>query len=570
MALATASPDGMPSVRIVLLKGIDDARRAVLHQLRLAQGPRAGREPARGGDAPLAAAAPRGARWRARSSGSTAEESDAYFASRGRGVAARRVGVEAGHADPDRAGARARRSPTPTPRYPGRGRPAAGVLGRLPARARRGRALAGPAGPAARPRALPARRGRRLALGAAVAVSWLGGPLDVDGLAVDAVRSALEAAAELAEARGLGRPAVSLSEEHVAVAFASERHARVRGEPAGAGFAPLSRMVRCRDGWARTHANYAAPRGGAAARARDRRRRRRSWRRPRRRCAPSSSRTRSSPRAAAPPRCAREAEWAAHPAGAALAGTSLVGMAGRGVRGPSRSRHARGRAAPAGAGAAPAAAARARPAAGLRVLDLTRVIAGPVAGRTLAALGAEVLRIDPPALPEMPEAHLDTGPGKRSALLDLADAERREALLAGADVLLTGYRPGSLDRFGLERRPGARARVAERVGDGGAVGAGGAASTRWSRSRAGSRRRAPRPTGRRGAPGAGARPRHRAPDGRGRAARPRRPRARRARPPRPALARPHRRRAARPPAPRRRRPARPDPDRFRVASATCR
>ena len=87
------------------------------------------------------------------------------------------------------------------------------------------------------------------------------------------------------------------------------------------------------------------------------------------------------------------------------------------------------------------------------MLDLTRVIAGPVAGRTLAALGAEVLRIDPPALPELPEAHLDTGPGKRSALLDLADAERREALLAGADVLLTGYRPGSLDRFGLDRHP---------------------------------------------------------------------------------------------------------------------
>ena len=87
------------------------------------------------------------------------------------------------------------------------------------------------------------------------------------------------------------------------------------------------------------------------------------------------------------------------------------------------------------------------------MLDLTRVIAGPVAGRTLAALGAEVLRIDPPALPEMPEAHLDTGAGKRSALLDLGDAERREALLAGADVLLTGYRGGSLDRFLGERHP---------------------------------------------------------------------------------------------------------------------
>src|SRR6185437_12277799 len=78
---------------------------------------------------------------------------------------------------------------------------------------------------------------------------------------------------------------------------------------------------------------------------------------------------------------------------------------------------------------------------------------GPVAGRTLAALGADVLRIDPPGLPELPEAHLDTGPGKRTALLDLADVERREALLAGADVLLTGYRHGALFRFGLERHP---------------------------------------------------------------------------------------------------------------------
>jgi crotonobetainyl-CoA:carnitine CoA-transferase CaiB-like acyl-CoA transferase len=86
----------------------------------------------------------------------------------------------------------------------------------------------------------------------------------------------------------------------------------------------------------------------------------------------------------------------------------------------------------------------------VRVLDLTRVIAGPVAGRTLAALGADVLRIDPPGLPELPEAHVDTGPGKRSAVLDLADAPRREALLDGADVLLLGYRPGSLARFGLD------------------------------------------------------------------------------------------------------------------------
>ncbi|MFD1533102.1 CoA transferase [Pseudonocardia aurantiaca] len=85
-----------------------------------------------------------------------------------------------------------------------------------------------------------------------------------------------------------------------------------------------------------------------------------------------------------------------------------------------------------------------------RVLDLTRVIAGPVATRTLAAHGADVLRIDAPGRPEIPLQAFDTLPGKRSALLDLG--ARRDVLaelLAGADVVIAGYRPGALDRFGL-------------------------------------------------------------------------------------------------------------------------
>src|SRR5262249_4211076 len=86
-------------------------------------------------------------------------------------------------------------------------------------------------------------------------------------------------------------------------------------------------------------------------------------------------------------------------------------------------------------------------------LDLTRVIAGPVATRTLALLGADVLRIDSPELPEIPAQHLDTGMGKRSTLLDLArpaDRQTFEDLLATAGVVVTGYRPGALDRFGLD------------------------------------------------------------------------------------------------------------------------
>ncbi|MYX52720.1 CoA transferase, partial [Streptomyces sp. SID8385] len=78
----------------------------------------------------------------------------------------------------------------------------------------------------------------------------------------------------------------------------------------------------------------------------------------------------------------------------------------------------------------------------------TRVLAGPVATRTLALLGAEVLRLDAPWLPESQDALDDTGMGKRSARLDLATADGRAAfgrLLERADVVVTGYRPGALE-----------------------------------------------------------------------------------------------------------------------------
>lgn len=96
---------------------------------------------------------------------------------------------------------------------------------------------------------------------------------------------------------------------------------------------------------------------------------------------------------------------------------------------------------------------------GIRVLDLTRVIAGPVCTRTLALLGADVLRIDPPNLPEPEWQHLDTGHGKRSALSD-ARSPGMDALLHQADVVVLGYRPAALERLGLspvtltEQHPG--------------------------------------------------------------------------------------------------------------------
>jgi crotonobetainyl-CoA:carnitine CoA-transferase CaiB-like acyl-CoA transferase len=99
----------------------------------------------------------------------------------------------------------------------------------------------------------------------------------------------------------------------------------------------------------------------------------------------------------------------------------------------------------------------------VRVLDLTRVLAGPVATRTLGLLGADVLRVDAPWLPEDVGTHIDTGFGKRSTRLALdgpADRAVLEDLLRTADVVVTGYRPGALARHGLDaaallsRRPG--------------------------------------------------------------------------------------------------------------------
>jgi crotonobetainyl-CoA:carnitine CoA-transferase CaiB-like acyl-CoA transferase len=91
------------------------------------------------------------------------------------------------------------------------------------------------------------------------------------------------------------------------------------------------------------------------------------------------------------------------------------------------------------------------PLAGLRVLDLTRILAGPVGGRTLAAYGADVMLVNSPNLPNI-ESIADTSRGKRSALADLHDGADRAAftaVLRDAHVMLQGYRPGGLDALGF-------------------------------------------------------------------------------------------------------------------------
>ncbi|MRH28763.1 CoA transferase [Microbacterium sp. SYP-A9085] len=138
-------------------------------------------------------------------------------------------------------------------------------------------------------------------------------------------------------------------------------------------------------------------------------------------------------------------EWAAHPQGRAVAAQPLFRITKIGDSDPI----------PAGTGD--------RPLGGIRVLDLTRVLAGPTNARTLAEHGADVLRIGTPRFPDNGPMPRDTGHGKRSASLDLRTSHARatlRGLVRGADVFSQGYRPGAIDRLGFspaelaELRPG--------------------------------------------------------------------------------------------------------------------
>ena len=102
-----------------------------------------------------------------------------------------------------------------------------------------------------------------------------------------------------------------------------------------------------------------------------------------------------------------------------------------------------------------------RPLSGIRALDLTRILAGPISARTLAEHGAEVLMITAPHLPQIPEHVIDTSHGKRSCFLDLKqadDAARLKALVKGADVFSQGYRPGMMAKLGFAPEELARLR----------------------------------------------------------------------------------------------------------------
>ncbi|RLK61641.1 CoA transferase [Actinokineospora cianjurensis] len=254
------------------------------------------------------------------------------------------------------------------------------------------------------------------------------GPYRVAHLAARCVGLVTTLAADLLRERGTEPGEVSVDLRHAAEAFRSERHLLVDGAPVGDLWAPLSGDYRAADGWLRLHCNYphheAAVRSvlgddvTAAVAARQ------------------ASEVVEAVLAAggAAAQLRSPAAWADHPQGRAVATEPLVAVERIGD-GPPR----------------PLPPAD-RPLTGVRVLDLTHVIAGPVCGRTLAAHGADVLHVGAEHLPVMRPALVDTSFGKRTTWLDLRDPEnatRLRELWADADVLVQSYRPDSLSLRGF-------------------------------------------------------------------------------------------------------------------------
>lgn len=251
------------------------------------------------------------------------------------------------------------------------------------------------------------------------------------------------AAAAIWRLRTGRRQSVAVDMRHAAAEFRSERMIRLDGAAPADPWDRIAGAYPCGDGrWVRLHTNFPHHRDGVLKLLG---------------CAPDRNAVAAAlrrRRAFDFEQAAAEAgmvvaamrgfaEWDAHPQGQAVAAQPVVSITRIGASPPE-----------------PLPAAD-RPLSGVRVLELTRVIAGPVCGRTLAAHGADVLLLTSPSLPAIPTLVIDTGRGKRSAALDLRAAggtETMQDLVRGADVLVQGYRPGGLVGLGFAPEDTARLR----------------------------------------------------------------------------------------------------------------
>jgi len=256
-------------------------------------------------------------------------------------------------------------------------------------------------------------------------------PYRVGAAGANALAALGAAVARFGELRGLPRQKVSVDLRAAALSLRSARYLRIDGKPLPPVWDPLSGFYPVRDGWISIHCNFPNHRDAAMKVLQSP---------PDRKEAERKSATWDGPaledaiHAAAG--CAgfvRTADdWQRHPQAKAVAEQPLIEIERIGDSPPQK----------------PSAAER--PLAGIRALDLTRVLAGPTCGKCLAEHGADVLKISAGHLPDSGLVEMDTGIGKRSARLDLrTQSEQLAQLVKHADVFVQSYRPGALAARGF-------------------------------------------------------------------------------------------------------------------------
>lgn len=258
------------------------------------------------------------------------------------------------------------------------------------------------------------------------------------------IAAAALAACELGHARGQPRQIVTVDMTHAALECSG--WFSVDGQT-GELWEKFSGLYPCADGWVRIHANFAHHRDGALqllglsadqAEKDDVRAALRNWR-------AADFEQAAAERGLVVAALRSFAQWDAHPHGVAIAAQPLFTMERIGDAPPVT---------------LPPIGERERPLTGVRVLDLTRIIAGPVGGKTLAAYGADVMLLNAPHLPNIGSI-IESSRGKLSALLDLrraADCAAMDGLVSESHVLVQGYRPGGLAELGYGAQALARKR----------------------------------------------------------------------------------------------------------------
>lgn len=256
----------------------------------------------------------------------------------------------------------------------------------------------------------------------------------VGTLAQASIAAVAAAAADLWLLRGGRRQDIAVDMQHAALEYRSERYFSTDGNPPGRVWDAIAGTYRCGDGrWVRIHTNFPHHRDGvlellgctyeresvqAALE---------SWE-------AAAFESATAERGLVATMMRSPEEWLATPQGAALADQPLVNLERIGDAPP-----------------LPLGPAE-RPLSGLKVLDLTRIVAGPVGCKALAAHGAEVMRIASPNLPFIPAAVKDYGRGKLSTYADLETEGGRadlSDLAKEADVFVQAYRPGTIAARGF-------------------------------------------------------------------------------------------------------------------------